>query len=108
MFDSVVILWLSLVCVCYVTISILIVISAGCGQVFFEFSFYVLCVYTLPSLKQSLEKSYFLGKLMKLCLNERIFSSYNSYVTFLFQHELHQSTNMYNDDRNDNRIGRNS
>ena len=29
-------------------------------------------------------------------------------LRFLFQHELHQSTNMYNDDRNDNRIGRNS
>ena len=26
-------------------------------------------------------------------------------LRFLFQHELHQSTNTYNDDGNDNRIG---
>ena len=28
-------------------------------------------------------------------------------LRFLFQHELHQSTNTYNDDGNDNRIVRN-
>ena len=39
-------------------------------------------------------------------LNERIVSSYYSEVMFLYHHELHQSTNMYNDDGNKNRIGR--
>ena len=28
-------------------------------------------------------------------------------LRFLFQHELHQSANTYNDDGNENRIGRN-
>ena len=39
---------------------------------------------------------------MKLCLNEKIVSSYNSNVTF-----QKFSTNMYNDDEKDNRMGRN-
>ena len=78
MLDWVLNLWLSLISVSYVAISILIVILASCGQVIFEFSLYVLCVYTLPNLKQSLEKSCLLGKLMTLCLNERIVSSYHS------------------------------
>ena len=39
------------------------------------------------------------------CLNERIFSSYTLFIgVFLFQHKLHQSTNMYSDDENDGRV----
>ena len=46
------------------------------------------------------------------CLNERIFSSYTLfkgyyYFFFLFQHELHQSTNMFEDDGVGSTVARN-
>ena len=63
MFDWVLSSSLPIVCVLYVAISILIVTLASCDQVIFEFSLNVLRVYTFPNLKQSLVKSYFLGKI---------------------------------------------
>ena len=64
MFDWDLSLWLCFICIYYVAISILIVTLASCDKVIFESSLYVICVYTLPNLKQSLKKSYFLEKLM--------------------------------------------
>ena len=51
-----------------------------------------------------LEKSYFLCKLMKLFTTIK-----NSYIIiirfYLFQHQLHQNTDMYNNDGSDSRVG---
>ena len=56
-------------CVSYLAISMIIATLAGCDQVIFEISLYVLfsmAASALSSLKQNLEKSYILDKLMKL------------------------------------------
>ena len=42
-----------------------------------------------------------------ICPNERIFSSYALFIGYFLFHKLDQSTNICNDDGNDNRVGRN-
>ena len=59
----------SLGCVSYLTVSIITATLASCDQVIFEISLYVLLSMSaspLSGLKQNLEKSHILGKLMKL------------------------------------------
>ena len=73
-----------------------------------------MCFFSMPtpalsSLKQNLEKSDILGKLMKL--HGRI-KEYFSVVLYLqsffclFQHRMHQSTNMFNYHGNDSKVDR--
>ena len=73
------------------------------------------CKYCFSIYFAKLEKEFFLENLLSgqineaICLNERIFFGYTLFLAyFLFQHELHRSTDMYNDDGNDNRVGRSS
>ena len=59
----------SLGCVSYLAISMIVAALASCDEVIFEISLYVLfnmSVSALSNLKQNLQKSDILGKLMKL------------------------------------------
>ena len=73
-----------------------------------------MCFFSMPtpalsSLKQNLEKSDILGKLMKLhCRIKEYFSIvlYLQGFFCLFQHRMHQSTNMFNYHGNDSKVDR--
>ena len=96
-------LLVSVGCVSYLALSIIIATLASCDQIIFEVNLYVLfkyvcvCFVKLKTEFREIRHSWQINEIT--CLNEKIFFCCTLFIGFfcwLFQYKLHQSTNMYN------------